>query len=332
MSFWQRTALALACLSPILSFATTSIAQPGGGGPPTPITVTTPPPGELRELMSQFQVATSMSFGANVELIIGPPHEHQTCAIPVPDPTLSIPIGGRFELRAADARYLTISHVDPTHMPWMQAEVGYDGIKYQLLLSDGTLSLQSSDSASILPILPNPLLQLVTFRYPLTDANFETEIRIQDIWNDQIPESFWQVSWSTFLDEGLIRERALFPGGSYEGRSYLHHVITPLGRRRTPVRIDRIDDQGKLLTRAEFSDYHTTEGENGSGYSPYRIVLKSFVGDNVLAVQISYTVTEFSVGQPMVDSEFIVPENHAQRVWDGATFRAVSSTNAGGGQ
>ncbi len=330
MSFLQKTVIALSCLSPVLALSTSILAQPGGGAPPAPIIVTTPPPGELQELMAQFQVATSMSLGASVELIIGPPHETEACAIPVPDLSLSLPIGGRFEHKAADARYHTISRVDPAHMPWMQTEVGYDGIKYQLLLSDGTLSLQPNDSASFLPILPNPLLQLVTFRYPLTDANTETQVRMQEIWNDQIPDSFWQVSWSTFMDDGFMRERAVFPGGIYEGRSYVHHVIAPLSRRRTPVRIDRIDDQGKLLTRAEFSDYRVSESASGIGYWPYRIVLKSYVGDNVLAAQISYTLTELSIDQPMLDNEFVVAENHALRVWDGATFREVPST--GGGQ
>ncbi len=290
-----------------------------------PPTATTVPPGELSELMLQFQSASSLKYGADVELTFGPIIEHGLCAQPVPETSLSVPIAGRFEFKAADARYLMVSHMDPAHMPWMQTEAAYDGAKFQLIGADGTLSLEPADSASILPALPNPLQQLLQFRYPITDANSDWEFRIQDVWNDQVPVSFWNVSWTLIEDAGLTRERAVFPGGVYEGRSYVHHVIAPATRRRTPVRIDRIDDQGMLLTSSEFTDYRRADTSAGAGYWPHRIVLKSYAEENVLAGQIAYTVTELAIDEPVLDNEFVIPENHAERVWNGFQQSFVST-------
>jgi len=300
----------------------TALGQgPGNGG-----NVQTVPIGELRDLMVQLQSTASIDVKSQVEVTLLPEIALQpACAIPVPADSLSVPIAGRLEFRASDARHWTLSQVDQEHMPWMSVEVAYDGTKYQLLRSDGTLSIGPVDSAAILPALPNPVMQLVQFRYPLNDANAATEFRLQDVWNDQVPESFWNVSWEQIVENGFVREAAVFPGGVYEGRSYVHRVIVPVTRRRTPVRIERIDDQGNLLTSAEFSDYRKITTVSGDGWWPHRIVLKAFAESNVMVGQIAHTITDLSVDATMSQESFVIDPSKAARVWDDVQSQFVQA-------
>lgn len=276
----------------------------------------TVPPGELRDVMAQFQATTSVRFGAQAELTLSPGAMQGACPIPVPDGSEGIPFAGAYEFKAAGTKYYVASSVDPAFMPWMNTKVAYDDTQYQLLRHDGTLSLSPSDSPTVLPLLPNPLIELLQFRYPLTDANAHVQLRIRDVWTDQVPESFWDVPWTLVQEDGITRERAVFPGGVHDGRAYVHHVVVPATLRRRPLRIDRVSDTGQLITRTEFADYRRLDTSAGPAYWPHRITLKSYDTQAALAGQIDFTISEMAIDESLSAASFAVPPAQAARIWD----------------
>ena len=198
----------------------------------------------------------------------------------------------------------------------MQTEVAYDGRRFQLLRSDGTLSYSGQDSAVILPVLPNPLLELLQFRYPLTDENFQFQLRLKDVRNDQVQKRFFDVKWASIEEGGRLLERAIFPGGTYEGRSYVHHVYAVPGRRHVPIRIERVTEHGVLMTAAEFSDYCQLDTPSGPTYWPQEVVLRAFGCEGSEVVKMSFVFSAIEADVEIPEEVFVIGAQDAARVWD----------------
>lgn len=266
-----------------------------------------PPPSELSELFAHLQSLDSVHLSATSS--IWAPVLSQCVDT---QQNLSAPLDGQFEYWATGDKYYLKSWAEPDKYPGIQTEVAYDGEKFQLLRSDGTLSVSSTDSDTLLPVLPNPLWELVRFRYPVTDQNAGAELKFNAIKQDDVPESFWEVDWHSVPEFGQPLERAVFPGGSFEGKSYVHHVYAPEDEHHKPVRIDRVRPDGLLLTRTEFSNYQQVSG----AWWPYQIVLRAFDDAGKSVGYIAYTVTELEINPSIPSGVFTIPPASAARVWD----------------
>ncbi len=267
--------------------------------------------GDLREVLEQFRRVSAIHFFASVEIVL----KYVPCDnCPDVQPT-GLPISGTVEYWATGDRYRLNSWAEPHSYPGVQTQVAYDGRRYQLLRSDGTLSYSSEDSDRLLPTLPNPLLELLQFRYPITDANYQSDLRLKDVRRDAIPADLLASSW-TAVEEGERRlERTRLPGGTYEGQAYFYYVYVSPGRRSAPLRIDRVGEGGRL-TSAEFSDYVERASSRGPTYWPKRIVLRAFDAGGSATVTMSFQLTEFSVDTPLPREIFVIRPDSAARVWD----------------
>lgn len=278
-----------------------------------PATVATNQP-QLSDLFNQFQSISSLSFSAAVVLEVSSGVVIDCCEAIAN--TAGQSIFGQLDYWAANDRYRVISYVDPVAFPGMASEVAYDGKRFQLLRSDGTLSYSSHDHATLLPVLLNPLLELVKFRYPLTDESYQFELRLKDVQLDRAPSGFFNVQWVKVYRAGQALERAEFPGGTYEGRAYVHHVYTLPGHRNMPVRIERVTTDGVVMTSAEFSDYCQVDAAKGPTYWPRQVVLRAMDSEGSDAVKITYRIDALQVDAPIPDEVFVIDPQAAARIWD----------------
>lgn len=273
----------------------------------------TPPEG-LAGLIHQYQAVSSLHFSATGEIVMGLPCD---CQIEGPEVELSAPFSGLLEYWAEGERYFIRSWAEPDKYPGVQTEVAWDGQQFQLLLSSGTLSVSSVNSNALLPVLPNPLLELLQFRYPVTDQSYGTELELQwkDVQQDVVPAGFWRVKWAPVVESGQKLERATFPGGTYEGREYVHHVFVLEGARNRPVRIDRVGPEGRM-TSTEFSDYRRLDTASGPTFWPQKIVLRAFDHQGAPVGFISFVLTDLAVNVDFADEVFTIPPDRALSVWD----------------
>ncbi|MCK6456540.1 MAG: hypothetical protein L6Q92_08430 [Phycisphaerae bacterium] len=289
---------------------------------------------ELSDLFAQFQSLSSIAMTADVTVVVDssvncleylPPDErpltgsHQEQQNP--DTTT---VTGRYEFWADADRYRVNSYLDPAKLPGMQTEVAFDGFRFQLLLSNGTLSYASRDHSTLLPVLQNPLLELLQFRYPLTDETRDTEIRLKDVVRDQVSPEFWAREWTTVEIGDRKLERAEFPGGRYEGHEYVHHVFAMPGQRSRPIRIDRVSDR-RLHTASEFLDYRQADSAAGPAWWPHRIILRAFSDEGETVGSITFVINYFRVDGTIPDSTFRISPTHALRVWDDDARQFVRS-------
>ena len=273
---------------------------------------TAEPDGGLRALFEQFQSIVSIEFSASVEISVSD-------ALAACSETLAPQVGtrGSYHYRATGDRYKIESFVDPTRYPGLNTEAAYDGERFSLRRqSANAVSHGSGDNAVLLPTLPNPLFELLQFRYPLTDDNLDMRLRFRDIQMDACPPGFWDVTWTSVRENGVELERASFPGGTYEGRDYLHHVYAVPGARRTPVRIERITVDGVRLTSSEFGHYFIVDGPNGPTQWPGSIMLRAFDAEGAEVGKMSYIVTDLFVNHDIPANATTVGTETARTIWD----------------
>lgn len=276
--------------------------------------------GDLRDLVQQFQSASSLAFWAELQMELSPSAMGEMAdelAIPASgDQVPPAPVFGHIEYWASGDHYLIDSQLDPDRFPEMQTRVAYDGQRFQLLLSNGVLTTSAHESATIVTPVPNPLFELLQFRYALTDNNYQFELRLKDIQHDSIPDSFWNAEWTLLEDSGRALERAVFPGGVYEQRPYEFHVYVLAGERNRPIRIDRVAPDGRIYTSAAFSDYRRVDAVGGTGWWPHEVVLQAYDDQGQTAVKATYWLVSLGVDAPVSEEVFTIRAACAERVWD----------------
>jgi len=271
---------------------------------------------DLSALFAQFQSISSLFFSASVVLDLDDPFVTRCECELIEVDCAGQPIFGQLDHWSAADRYRVSSYVEPDRFPGMQTDVAYDGRRFQLLRSDGTLSYSEHDSAILLPLVPNPLLALLTFRYPLTDENYQFELRLKDVQRDRPPPGFFDVEWVSIDEGGRTLERAEFPGGTYEGRTYVHYVYALPGHRNAPVRIERVTTDGIVMTSTEFTNYVQVDTPNGPTYWPLQVVLRALDSDGSDVVKIAYQIDTIEVDAPIPDEVLVIDPQAAARIWD----------------
>lgn len=298
---------------------------------------------DLGDLIAQFEQRSSLTFAASVELLLfrtdmfadsdafapvpGVPLSSRLRRLVGPErpfvPQAGVPISGRLEYRASGDRYRIASDLEPDKYPGLQSQVAYDGETFQLLLDNNFFSYSEQDKGTALPVLPNPVLELLQFRYPLADANYGLELRLKDIWNDRVPQEFRKVglrdvknvTWTEVREGDRLLERAIFPGGTFEDQRYVLHVLVEPGRRNMPVRIDRVSDSGQRAS-TEFSDYIRLDSAGGPSFWPKKVVIRAFESDETEVARVSFAISDIVLDAEYPQAAFTLDSCSATNVWD----------------
>jgi len=272
----------------------------------------------LCDLLQQFKTVASLSYSATVEIEVPDAAGRAvvSCDSCFQGASPLDPILGYFEYTASGDRYKVVSFAEPDRYPGVQTQVAFDGQRFQLLLPNGTLSYSAHDSNSGLPTLPDPMFQLLQFCYPLTDANTAIELRLKDVQSDTTTHGECDASWVPVQVGTHMLDRAVLPGGTYEGVAYVHHVyVQPSGRNR-PVRIDRIADYGRLSS-TEFSDYIQVDTARGPTFWPLSIVFRMYDADGAELIAVFFEIHNLTVDAEFPRSTFAIDPAQASRIWDG---------------
>lgn len=266
-----------------------------------------------KAMLEQFRSLETLSFAAQVEVtaLVGATDVECVCVEGV--------ALGELRYWAAGDRYRIVSMIEGDCCSWARTDVAFDGRVFELLRADGTLiRAERDDPRTALPVLPNPMLALVQFRYPLTDRNERFRLRFKDLQSDQTPETFWRVTWQRvhLRPEGPSM-RAIFPGGTYLGTAYQHYVYTAPDDRRKILRIDRVAPGGRLLSSTRFSAYVDIVGQDGrKTLWPTHVTMIGYNPSGVEAVRIDYFVYDIRVDKPLDPSVFAVDHTRAERIWN----------------
>lgn len=269
------------------------------------------PSPDLRDLFEQYRAVSSLHFVASVEVTMSA--TAAACCQYIPP---GITIKGSMEFWAEGGNYRVNSYMEPDKYPGMDTQIAYNGEKFQMLrLSANTLSYSSQDQPGGVMSLPNPLLELIQFRYPVTDANAHLSQRFKDVTGDHVPPSFWNSAWTSVEEDLRMMDRVEYPGGRYEGRDYVHHVFAMPGARNLPVRIDRVTASGARITSSEFSQFEKIAAGNLATYWPQIAVLRAFEENGKEAGRMSFILKHLEVNAEFAPEVFTI-DTDGVRVWD----------------
>lgn len=272
----------------------------------------------LRALFTQFQADHSLYFKSYVEILIiradaTYPAEYQS--------VVGTPIGAEVEYWAEGERYHYRSHVECDHLTCYNGAVAFDGDYFQILFEGSkVLSVSSTDKAGVFGVLPNPMIQLVQFRYPVDDRNDPVFVRLKDIRADQVGESYWNVTWTDVMlppnSTSRALKRAQFPGGFFEGEDCIQNVYVPVDSSHQLTRIEWVTTTGRVFATVEFGDYLTL----GSGVDqtcwPRSVVMTGFESDGTPAIEMRYTVTDLVVNAEIPVERFRIAPPDGAKIWD----------------
>lgn len=281
----------------------------------------------LRSLFSQFQADRGLYFKSLVEILViradaTYPAEYQS--------VVGTPVGAEVEYWADGERYHYRSHVEGNSLTCYNGAVAFDGDHFQILFDDAkVLSVSSTDKAGVLGVLPNPILQLVQFRYPVDDRNDPVFVRLKDIRADQVGESFWNVTWTDFIPppNGPNRalKRAQFPGGVFEGEDYVQYVYVPAGSSHQLARIEWVTTTGRMFASVEFGDYLTSGTGVDQTCWPHSVVMTGYESDGTPALEMRYTLTDLFVNTEIPVEMFRIVPPEGAKVWDDDAQAFVAS-------
>lgn len=281
----------------------------------------------LRALFTQFQADRGLYFKSFVEILIiradaSYPAEYQS--------VVGTPIGAEVEYWAEGERYHYRSHVEGDNLACYNGAVAFDGDRFQILFEGSkVLSVSSTDKAGVFGVLPNPILQLVQFRYPVNDQNDPVFVRLKDIRADQVEESFWNVIWTDFIPPpngpNHALRRAQFPGGVIEGEDYVQHVYVPAGSSNQLTRIEWVTTTGRMFASVEFGDYLTLGAGVDQTCWPRSVVMTGYEPDGMPAIEMRYTLTDLVVNTEIPVETFRIVPPEGAKVWDDDAQAFVAS-------
>ncbi len=270
--------------------------------------------GGLGDLHAQMCGVSSIRLDASVNVIV---HEALAGCCGNFEPETSV-VKGSFYYWADGDRYRVDSDMDPDNFPAMAAKIAYDGNRLQLLhMPSALMTVSWVDNNSLMPQLPNPLFELLQFRYVLSDESKHLRIRLKDIKADAVPAQFWNVAWTNVELDGLKLDKAEFPGGVMEGKSYSHHVYTAPEKHDQPVRIDRVGEEG-IYTTTTFEHYTKVASASGVMHWPMSIEMKAYdTSTGKTAGEMSFLIQKLELDNPIANEKFdIRSDTVVQRVWD----------------
>ncbi len=232
---------------------------------------------------------------------------------------------GSIEFWGQGDRFRIVSWIDAEALRGLRTQVAFDGMKFQMLMSNGTLSISSMTEPpkTLLPLLPNPLFELVRFRYPITDASAHLDLLFAQIQRDPLPLVSESVEWTAARLNDSDVHVVPIAGGVYEGREQYHKVYARPHDRASPVRIDRLLPGGRLLNSVEFFDYAAPDDTDSATRWPRRIVATAYDEALEPIIRINWFIFELQTPVELPEAVFTIPEHLAERVFDEQSGRFV---------
>ncbi len=262
----------------------------------------------MSENLGQFKTVSSLEFAADVRILLF--QNSEGCSAVQPN----VKIDGWVRFMSSGERYRYQCYADPARYPGIQTEVAYDGSDLQILLSTGLLIVSSENHDTLLPTLPNPLIEWLQYAYPVDDARKDREPRWDRIHLDPVPTGIANVDWLTELDDGVPVFKTILPGGTHEGIPYQHSILMDARGPRAASVIER-RSPARVITRSEFSHFLICESADMVRVWPQKIRLKAYADDGGLAVIMDYELYELKIDGPTRDEDFRIPHSAASRVW-----------------
>ncbi|MFO0828843.1 MAG: hypothetical protein U0572_11940 [Phycisphaerales bacterium] len=262
----------------------------------------------LGDSVRTLRAAPSMAIEAIVAFITTDPSSYPavTCD--------GYPTYGTYSYRANGQAWLIKSYLDSTRFKGMNSELSFDGNQEFVARSDNEIvSISEAGEPSDLGMsLPNPIFALASYARPVNDANIGSPLKLSDLKsiNDGALDASTAV-WVPVQVDGLSLERTVLPGDTLAGHSYAHYVYVVPGKRTEPVRVDRVIEDGTVLTRYDFTDWKTAdgvpEGTPGASRFPRNVKFIQYrAGDGAMLYQANYLVTKLKLGAPVATDELTV--------------------------
>lgn len=234
-------------------------------------------------------------------------------------------VDGSFAYVADTDKWRIDSYLDPTKYPGMNTTLLYDGAQFAYQAHEmSVLSVQSGPApASLGMMLLNPAFESIQFLFPLDQTNEGAQAQLADVKAVTANTTLGSVTWTPVLVNGKTLDRAEFPGSTYNGIVYTHHVYAKSNAHDRPLIIDRVDAAGGVITRTQLSHYDDVISPTGSNSAwPRNVTWQVFdPNDGGLVGEISMVIDGVSINQPT---------QIAQGVFDVASLPPASVTVVNG--
>jgi len=213
------------------------------------------------DVVSQFRNVHQLALSASVEVIVYDPSE--VCDGVVPQTAIM----GNLRYYTDGARWRMNSFLDPAKFAGMQTDIAWDGTHFQYFRRDaGVLDVTAGPAPEASGLsLPNPIFELLCYLQPVPDPEGGRQPRLTDIKAQASTAALLgSVPNTPVQRDRRTLSRTIFPGSTYQGRAYHHHVYSRPDKPGVPLEIERVDDQGTVITRSRFDgwdEYATPAGD-----------------------------------------------------------------------
>ncbi|MBL9148834.1 MAG: hypothetical protein JNM94_09100 [Phycisphaerae bacterium] len=200
---------------------------------------------------------SSLVVEATVQFVSVDPRTHDTARAD------GFPTLGFFSYTSVDNAWHVRSYLDSDRFVGMNTEVAFDGTQ-RLVSRSGDNQFSVTDAGeprSIGMALPNPLFALASWAMPVNDTNLDRAVKLSDLRSLtdaqlSIPAS----AWTRRVVDTVDCEVATVRGDVVYGIPYHHELVVAAGQRDRLLRIDRVSDDGVVLSRAEFDNWEPVDG------------------------------------------------------------------------
>lgn len=233
------------------------------------------------------------------------------------------------EFYTKNKKYRINQKYDPKVMSEMSYEIAYDGHHFQIFNRNSrrlNYSTKEQRDAMVL-VLPNVLLEPLQFLGGMNNHELGFNVRwpmLSD--RDVIHHRLAQAVVEEKVRKGRQVKMAFFPGGTFEGRNFRYRVVLdgPGGR---PSRVDRITENGQLVTQSQFV-YDMSKEENKPTLVR-EMRFAAFDEDLNLIMKSVVTVTELQISEDIPDNIFTFDFREANVVYDMDAGKPVKGLDAG---
>ena len=212
------------------------------------------------DVVSQFRNVNQLAVSASVEVIVHDPND--ACDGVTPQTAIM----GHLRYYTDGTRWRMNSFLDPAKFAGMQTDIAWDGAQFQYFRRDaGVLDVTAGPAPEASGLcLPNPLFELLCHLQPVADPEGGRQARLNDVKSKASTAALLGAAPSTPVErDRRTLSRTVFPGSTYQGRAYQHHVYSRPDRPGVPLEIERVDNQGTVITRSRFDgwdEYATPAG------------------------------------------------------------------------
>ncbi len=250
------------------------------------------PPPSL-DVVSQFRNVEQLAVSASVEVIVHDPSEARDGVAP------QTAITGVLSYYADGTRWRMNSFLDPERFAGMQTDIAWDGAQFQYFRRDaGVLDVIAGPAPEASGLcLPNPLFELLCYLQPVPDPEGGRQTRFTDLKAKASTAALLAAAPNTLVErDRRTLSRTVFPGSMHQGRAYKHHVYSRPDRPGVPLEIERVDDQGTVITRSRFDgwdEYATPAG--GTMLWPRSIRLEIMDPSGRTSIEMNFSIRSIDI-------------------------------------